>query len=167
MTNSNSYLRLKDYMQHLATQHTAIQAFAGYSNRDLLTQVASRDGIASPYLALFDYKLSLFGPEQRTVATRKLGFAIMLNQVNTNDFQAQYTAIDQAETIALQIIARIRYDNNQKNHFLWNAFIKESVKINPVELSANSYGVEVFIHFKNPQALSLQPDNWKDVDTVC
>lgn len=163
----NSYLKIKDYFKKIVTNHTQLQTFSGYFNRDLQNQLASYDGITSPYLALFKYELGLDGPKQNTVAVRKVAFAIMLDNVTPDDFEAQYNAIDKAEKLALSVLARMQMDNNDKNHLLYNTFLKDSVRILPVELSNSSFGVEVYFNLKNKQSLTVNVNDWNDVDGVC
>ncbi len=164
---NNSYIKIKDYFRNLVDNHKQINAFSGYFNRDLQNQEASYDGIASPYLALFKYQLGLEGQKQNTVAVRKVAFAVMFNNVPADDFEAQYTAIDNAEQLALSVLARMQFDNNDKTHLLYNTFIKESVRILPVELSNTAFGVEVHFNLKNPQKLTVNIEDWEDIDKIC
>lgn len=164
---NNSYLKIKDYFETLVSKHKHINEFVGYFSRDLHSKSARRKGIASPYLALFKYEIGFDGPEQNTIAVRKLGFALMLNTVAPDDFNKQYEAIDTAEQLALSVLARIQLDNNNRKHFLYNSLIKDSIRILPVELSAQSFGVEVYFNLKNPQNLVVNTDDWEDIDRVC
>ncbi len=164
---NNGYLEIKDYFQQIVAKNKKINEFVGYFTRDLHHKQAAFTGLPSPYLALFKYKLGLDGGPQNTVAVREVGFAVMRTDVADDDFEEQYKAIDECEQMALQILARIRYDNNNREHFLYNSFMKDSVRILPVELRSQSYGVEVFFSFKNPQKLVVAPDEWEDIDSVC
>lgn len=164
---NNSYFKIKEYFKNIVENHTEIQAFSGYFNRDLQHQESSYDGINSPYLALFKYELGLEGPKQNTIAVRKVAFALMLNNIPADDFDAQYTAIDKAEQLALQVLARVQLDNNNKKHLLYNTFLKESVRILPVELSNTAFGVEVYFNLKNPQQLTVDVTKWNDIDKIC
>lgn len=98
---------------------------------------------------------------------RKLGFAIIYNEVKPDDYEAQYAAIDAAETLALKVIAHVRYDNRTKDHFLLNSLQKDSINLEPVELSRSDFGAEVTFDIKNSQSLKLDPDDWKDITTIC
>lgn len=164
---SNSYLKLKKYFENLVKNHVHIHTFCGYFNRELNVKLARYEGIPHPYLALFDYKLGLDGSKQNTVALRSFAFAIMLNGVDSDNFESQYQAIDTAERLALSVLARVQLDNNNKSHFLFNTFLKDKVRILPVELSNESFGVEVFLGLKNPQNLTVDPDDWLDLSSVC
>ncbi len=167
MDHTNSYIRMKEYFANLVEQHTSIKEFIGYFSRELSIKDARRDGIASPYLALFKYEMGFEGQQMNSTAVRKLGFAVMFNGIASDKYEEQYNAIDKAEQLALSVLARINFNSNDRNHFLYNAFIKESVKILPVELSTRSFGVEVYFSLKNPQSLKLNPKDYEDIEAVC
>jgi len=163
---TNSYFKLKDYFENLTKSSQFIKSFAGYFRRELLNKEAS-DDLDAPYLTIFGYSLGLSGPEQNTISVRKIRIGIMYNNVPEDDFEAQYRAIDNAESHLLKILARIRWDSSQENHFLYNSFIKDSVEISPVELTLNSFGSECYLELKNSQSLKLEADDWKDIDSIC
>lgn len=163
----NSYLQVKDYFENLVQQSNFLNDFVGFFEREWATKTASVKGLKSPCLALFKYNLGFDGPEQNTIAVRKTGFAIMFNDIKAGDYQAQYQAIHDAEALAVKVLSRIRHDNYDDSHFLYNAFLKDSVDISPVELSGNSFGVDVLFNFKNKQKLIVQVEDWKDIPHVC
>ena len=165
---ANSYKKMKDYFENLVEQSNFLNDFVGFFQREWANRTAAyTNELASPNLTLFKYKLGFDGPEENTIAVRQIGFAIMFTKVNNDDFEAQYNAIDLAEQLALKVISRIKYDNHNENHFLYNSFIKDSVEISPVELSASDFGVEVFFNLRNKQLLKVDPTDWKDIDQVC
>ena len=163
----NSYIKTKDYFENLVNQSNFINDFVGFFQREWADRTASVKGLNSPTLALFKYDLGFEGPEQNTIAVRKIGFAVMFNNIKAGDLDAQYTAIHDAEQLALKILARIRHDNYEKEHFMYNSFIKESVEINPVELSGNEFGVDVLFSMKNIQKLFVIQEDWKDFPHEC
>lgn len=163
----NSYLEIKQYFENLVEQSNFLFDFVGFFQREWANRTASVKGLQTPSLTLFKYQLGFDGPEENTVAVRQIGFAVMYNDIKADDFEAQYNAISNAEKLALKVLARIRFDHYKNDHFLFNSFIKESVEINPVELSANDFGVEVFFSLKNKQLLKIEPSDWKDIDTIC
>lgn len=167
MTNQTSYLQLKNYFRNLQEQSNFLKTFVGFSEREWNTMKARRLGIEAPVLALFRYELGFESPEVKALAVRKIGFAIMLKVAKPDDFEGQTVAIDTAEQLALKLLSRINYDSNLRDHFLWNSFLKASVQINPVELSANDFGVEVFFNIKNPQSLKVDLADWKDITSIC
>ncbi|HAD79021.1 MAG TPA: hypothetical protein DCF99_05955, partial [Flavobacteriaceae bacterium] len=120
-----------------------------------------------PNLTLFKYKLGFDGPEENTIAVRQIGFAIMFTKVKKDDFEAQYDTIDIAEQMAIKVMSRVKFDNHNESHFLYNSLIKDSIEISPVELSASDFGVEVFFNLRNKQLLRVDPADWKDIEKVC
>ncbi|MDR2205750.1 MAG: hypothetical protein LBE36_06320 [Flavobacteriaceae bacterium] len=167
MTKQNSYLKIKNYFENIVHQSNFLNEFIGFFEREWTTKKASFAGIKSPVLALFRYELGFDSPNENALAVRKVAFAIMLKTEKPDDFSAQYSAIDVAEKLALKVLSRINFDSNTQDHFLWNSFLKDSVVINPVELSANDFGVEVFFNLKNKQLLKVNIEDWQDIDSVC
>jgi hypothetical protein len=163
----SSYYNIKAYFEALCEKSNFLKGFAGFFERELKTKLHAYNSLQGPYLALFKYEMALEGPELNTQAVRHLGFAIMFNDVPADDYEAQYHAINKAESLALKVLARMSYDNNLKTHWLYNALLKDSIEINPVELSANEFGVEVQLSIKNPQALKIEKCDWKDIQTAC
>ena len=163
---NNSYLKMKDYFENLTKQSNFLNSFVGYFQRELITK-DSNDQLDEPYLAIFGYSLGLSGPEQNTISVRKIRFAIMYNNVAEDDFIKQYEAVDNAEKLSLKVLARIRWDASKEDHFLYNAFMKESVQIEPTEINLKSFGAECYLELKNSQSLKLEADDWKDIDNIC
>lgn len=84
----------------------------------------------------------------------------------SDDFTGQTAAIDKAEEIALKVLSRISFDSNTIGSLIYNSFLKGSVEITPVELSANDFGVEVFFDLKSPQSLSIELQDWDDFTKI-
>ncbi|ANF51763.1 hypothetical protein A0O34_15165 [Chryseobacterium glaciei] len=163
----NSYIEVKNYFENLSVQANFINDFVGFFQREWANRTASVKGLKTPALALFKYDLGFDGPDQNTVAVRKLGFAIMFNNIKPDDLEGQYIAIHDAEQLALKVLGRIRYDSNTPDHPLFNSFLKDSVEINPVELSGGEVGVDVLFNFKNKQLLKVDPEDWEDIENIC
>lgn len=163
---NNSYLKMKDYFEDLVSKSVDVKSFAGYFQRELLNKM-QKDEFESPYLALFDYELTFSGPEQNTISTRKIGFAVMYNNVSDDDIELQYQRIDDAEQIIKEFMARIKIESADENHFLYKAFKKEGAIITPVELENNGFGSEVYLEFNNNQALKAHADKWTDNFLKC
>ena len=163
---NNSYLKMKDYFEDLVSKSVYVKSFAGYFRRELLNKMEKSD-FESPYLALFDYELTFSGPEQNTISTRKIGFAVMYSNVSDDDLELQYQRIDDAEQIIKEFMARIKVESADENHFLYNAFKKEGAIITPVELENNGFGSEVYLEFNNNQALKAHADKWTDNFLKC
>lgn len=162
-----SYLQIKNYFGNIVDQAKFLNDFVGFFQREWANRTASVKGLKSPTLALFKYELGFDGPDQNTVAVRKIGFAIMFNNIKPDDLEAQYIAIDGAEQLAKKVLSRIRHDSNTPENPLFNSFLKDSVEINPVELSGGEVGVDVLFNLKNKQILKVDPDDWNDNLNVC
>lgn len=165
----NSYLQTKNYFKDIVEKSEFLNDFVGFFEREWTNRTAAVKNkiLQSPTLALFRYELGFDGPDHNTIAVRKIGFAIMINKVKQDDFEAQYTAIHNAEQLALKVLARIRLDSMTSTHWLYDSFLKESVEIKPVELSASEYGVDVLFNIKNKQSLKVDSTDWKDINEVC
>ena len=162
------YYQLKQYFAHLATENKALQAHTGYFAREIAQRSASYAGIPSPFLSIYDYSVGLEGEELSSLGQRQICFAVLFSDTPADDLEAQQQAIDQAEQIALQLLARIRWDSHQKRHFLYASFQKELTRIAPIEEpQAQLYGVEVELHLKTPCPLSVNPDHWHDRFLSC
>ncbi|MGD1319518.1 hypothetical protein [Chryseobacterium sp. 2R14A] len=161
-----SYLSFKNYLKDLSKKSVDIKSFAGYFRRELLYKM-QKDDFESPYLAMFDYELTFSGPEQNTISTRKIGFAVMYSNVSDDDLELQYQRIDDAEQIIKEFMARIKLDCADEKHFLYRAFKKEGAIVTPVELEDNSFGSEVTLEFNNNQSLKAHADKWTDNFLKC
>lgn len=167
MKNQNSYLGFKNYFEQIVAQSTFLKGFVGFSEREWNSKKSRMAGLATPTLALFHYQNSFDAPETKASSICKVGFAIMLSVKKPDDFAAQYEAIDTAEQHALKVISRITHDSSLPQHFLYNTIVKSSIVINPVELSGNDFGVEVFLNFKIPQSFKVNQNDWKDELLIC
>ena len=157
---------MKNYFEDLVSKSVDVKSFVGYFQRELIDK-ESGDELESPYLALFGYELGLSGPEQNTISVRKMNFAVMYKNVPPDDKELQYKAIDDAEAIILDFLARIRMDATKEGHLLYRSFQKENTNITPVELSLDAFGSEVTIEFKNNQSLKMNPNKWTDNPAIC
>ena len=163
----NSYLQIKNYFENLVQQSNFLNDFVGFFSREWAEKKNTVKGLQEPVLSLWKYELGFDGPENNTIAVRKIGFAIMYNEVKADDLEAQYNAIHNAEALAIKVLSRIRHDNYDTSHFLYNSFMKESVEVSPVELSGNEFGVEVTFNLKNKQLLQVHVEDWKDIPHEC
>lgn len=163
----NSYLQIKNYFENLVNQSNFLNDFVGFFAREWAIKKNRLNGLSSPILALFKYELGFDGPDNNTVAVRKIGFAILFNNLASDDIEAQYTSIHNAEALAIKVLSRIRHDSYDSSHFLYNSFIKESVDIQSLELSGNEFGVEVTFNLRNKQLLLVHQEDWKDILHEC
>lgn len=97
-----------------------------------------------------------------------MNFGILIGDVEPGDYEKQYETIDSAEKLAKKIIARMNFDSNKQDHFLYGALIKNSVEIRPIELEGvGLFGTEVSFKLKNFQSFKLLTEDWKDVEKIC
>lgn len=164
---TNSYLQMKNYFHFLVEKSNFLNDYVGFFSREYAEKEASHKGLNDPLLALFRYELGFDSPGENALAVRKIGFSIQYNDVPKDDLELQYIAINNAEDLALKVLARIRLDNYNRDHFLYNAFIQDSVQILPLELSLNNFGVDVFFNLKNKQSMKVDVNDWKDLEKVC
>lgn len=158
----NDYNILRGYFQHIAENSKWIKDFAGFMERELREKTNSFSGIPSPFLHLWKYEKGYLGDFQPTIAVINCGYVIMRNDVDINDFEAIYTAVDECETIAHHVNSRIRRDSNDPKHFLFNSYMKDRTRVEPVYMDEVGYGVEVQVYFKNPQPIQFEPTEWLD-----
>ncbi len=165
-----TYQKLADYMKALADNHTAINSFISYSEKELATEMRKRQALTYPALVLFGYSGKLDGNKQRTFAERSIAFAIVSKVNKRDDFQAQYQAINDAEQIGLSILSRINYDSKQPvMEWLYNAFDKNSVRFSEItgRETDNLFGMEFHFELKNKEPLIIDAADWADIDTTC
>lgn len=162
-----SYLMLKNYFENLCSNAKFLNSFVGYFSREFADKINTVEGLQDPSLVLFKYNLNFEGEEQNSLAIRPVGFGILFNNIASDDLEAQYNAIDVAEALAIKVLSRIRHDSFDQSHILYNSFIKNSVNIEPLELSANCFGVEVTLSLKNKQLLQVHQEDWEDIPHEC
>ena len=164
----NSYNQIRNYFKNLVEQSKFLNGYSGFFQRELVGKMTNyTTPLQAPYLALFEYNLGFDGPDNNTIAVRKIGMALMYNKIKADDQEQQYNAIHNAEQLAGKLISRVRFDSNNPDHFLYNSFLKDSVEISAVELSATDFGVEIFFSLKNKQLLIMHTEDWKDIPHVC
>lgn len=165
-----NYNIVKDYFESLATKHTTLQSFVGYSAEELATELAKVKGLASPTLVLFNYKGKLDGNQQRTFANRTISFAILIQVKKLDDFAKQYQAIADAEGLGLSVLSRINYDS-KKGEIEWLSqnFIKDSVRFNEIKYKSQGglFGMEFNFDLKTLEPLSIVAADWSDIEEVC
>jgi hypothetical protein len=159
-----------DYFKDLVTQHKIIKSFVGYSAEELATEMAKIKGIPDPILVLYNYEGKLDGNNQRTFANRTISFAILKQVKKVDDFTAQYQAIADCEELGLSVLSRVNYDSKGKKvEWLYNNFIKDSVRFNEVKYKSSEglFGMEFSFDLKTLEPLSIVADDWEDITELC
>jgi hypothetical protein len=165
-----SYLKIDEYFQDIANKHIAIQDYCGTSVNELANKIGSHEGLKSPLLILFNIQSKLTGNQQRTMNNRTISFTVAFAGVDPNDYQAQKRAIDDAEYIGLQVIARINIDSKGKKvDWLYNNFDPSTVHFNELEADTveGLFGMEFHFDLKNSEPLLVDPDKWTDGADYC
>jgi hypothetical protein len=104
----------------------------------------------------------------QSVNDRSFAFTVFYNPENGN-YDEQNQMLDASEAMGFKIIARMRYDATQKNHFLFNRFKAETVKTQKIGPLFNEqlYGYRFTGEITGPQPVILDADDWLDIDAVC
>ena len=165
-----NYNIVKEYFNYLATNHKNINSFVGYSAEELATELRKIKGLPDPILVLYNYEGKLDGNNQRTFANRTISFAILKQVEKVDDFTVQYQAIADCEELGLSVLSRIHYDSKGKKiEWLYNNFIKDSVRFNEVKYKSSEglFGMEFSFDLKTLEPLSIVADDWEDIESVC
>lgn len=128
-----------------------------------------RSGADFPCLVAESHE-SDFGDSKpnQTVQNRFFAFTVFYNPEKGN-FTEQNEMLDASEKMGLKIIARMKYDSNKPDHFLFNRFKAESVKNHKVGPLFNEqlYGYRFTGEILATQPLVINADDWEDIDSVC
>ncbi|MDK7374517.1 hypothetical protein QP519_03065 [Weeksella virosa] len=161
MINKSYYKPLEDYFEQLANSSKFIGNFVPMSE-GAMDDVLAKSTVKFPLLCLVDYEGKLNQNKQRTIATRTVTFAVLFS-CNTDDLHGQRQRVHDAESVGLNILAKIEYDACSGNvPFLKNAFKKETVHFRNVEYMehANLYGEEFSFDLEIKNPLNYSVDFW-------
>lgn len=165
-----SYKKIDEYFQDVAVKNVDILDYCGTSINELANKIGSHNGILSPILILFNIQNKLSGNQQRTLNNRTISFTIAFAGVDPNDYVAQVKAVDDAETIGLQVLSRINIDSKGKKvDWLYNNFDPNTVHFMEfeAETAEGLFGCEFHFDLKNPEPLLVDPEKWSDGDDYC
>ena len=165
-----SYTTLDNFFRELAQKHVDINDYCGTSAEELAQKITSVNGVVSPILVFFNYSGKLYGTQQRTFNNRLVSFAIMFTGIKTDEFPEQRTAVNAAERIGLEILARINIQSKMPNiGWLYNNFDKELVTYDEIENEGEDeyYGMEFHFQLKNHEPLTVDKTKWSDGDIFC
>lgn len=165
-----NYNIVKEYFNELATNQKNINSFVGYSAEELATELGKLKGLPSPILVLYNYEGKLDGNNQRTFANRTISFAVLKQIKKLDDYTAQYKAIADCEELGLSVLSRINYDSKGKKiEWLYNNFIKDSVRFNEVRYKSSEglFGMEFTFDLKTLEPLSIIAEDWEDITEPC
>jgi len=165
-----SYKKIDEYFKDIAVKNLDIQDYCGTSLNELADKIGQHSGMLSPILILFNIQNKLTGNQQRTLNNRTISFTVAFAGVDPNDYPAQVKAVDDAETIGLQILSRINIDSKGKKvEWLYNNFDPNTVHFMEfeAETAEGLFGCEFHFDLKNPEPLLVDPAKWTDGDEYC
>lgn len=165
-----SYIAVDTLLKDFAQKHVGINSYCGTSLQELHEMIISSIGFQAPILVFFNYTSRLSGTDQRTFNTRTVSFSILYNQISIDDYQAQREAVNNAEAIGLDIMARINiYSKMQESGWLYNNFDKNTVRYNEIDNAEISghYGMEFHFEIKTVQPLTVNKAKWSDGNIFC
>ena len=130
---------------------------------------AFRSGISFPAMAVESADLD--GGDSaptNSVIGRAFFFTVYMNPKKT-DYDGQDAAIDLCEKIGWKIIARMRKDSFDSDHFLYDKFKVSSVsaiKVGPL-FTQHLYGYRFGGIISGEESLKVDPADWDDIDSIC
>lgn len=156
MQNLNS--QLKDFPDNSFFRMDIDEIFDGF-----------RAGINFPAMSIESPEGDTKGSQvSASVISRTFAFTILQNPEKTN-YAEQNQMLDQCERIGLKILSRLRYDNTQMNNVLHQKVDLTGfswVKVGPI-FDEELYGYRFTVHLTGNESLKLDPDDWKDIDSIC
>ncbi|MAF36840.1 hypothetical protein CL622_07015 [archaeon] len=162
-----THLEYINYMQSLADNLNGLNDFF----RIDLTEIRQgfRSGVQMPCMALESYEGDFSQSSiQQSVNIRTWAFTIFDNPAN-RDFNDQNQKLSGVEQLGLKILARMRKDSLTPGHILHNLFYVEDCrysKVGPL-FTEKLYGYRFVGQFLMHQPLTVNPEDWQDIDTVC
>lgn len=162
------FTTINTYFAYLVCATPHIKKFISISDRELLSTLAKTTKEDDPFLVFFGYEAKLAGNNQRTIGTRTISFSILFRVTDSNDFAGQYTKINQAENIGLQVLSRINQDSKPGSGVNWlvNAFQKDSVRFSEAvyETASGLFGCEFHFDLEIKNPLIADSGFWLDKD---
>ena len=128
---------------------------------------AFRSGINFPAMTVESPDIEADGSINNSVIGRVFAFTVYVNPTQ-GDFDGQNSKLDQAERIGWKLIARMRHDARDPNHFLYNKFQVNEVratKVGPI-FTEQLHGYRFTGTIKGTESLKVDPADWSD-NPVC
>lgn len=128
-----------------------------------------RSGITFPAMAVESPDLD--GQDSditNSVIGRAFFFTVYMDP-KKNDYDDQDTAIDLCEKIGWKLIARMRKDATDPNHFLYDKFkvsTVSAIKVGPL-FTQHLYGYRFGGLISGNESLKVDPADWDDIDSIC
>lgn len=150
------------YFNDLATQHLQLQDFYRFDLDEARTQL--RSGLKLPCLMLESHSSDLETQTNQvtTFNNRTISF-LVLDRAAQRDHDKINDIRDTAESIILDIISRMKRDNKDRAHWLYNLFDVNSVVIDPGgPIFMDLYGYNVRLTLKNKETMVYDQTKWAD-----
>jgi hypothetical protein len=151
--------------EHLAAiRHTAsdphfFRATEQTSYNDLLNSISSAHGVILIAIDDMNARLSFSAPDS-LIEFPKYTFLI-LRETNSDDIDSLFAAQSECRQIALQIIARMKFDSLRYSDNGMNNLDENSFQISGAgPVSDNFYGVELSFSFNNGIDYHVNADFW-------
>ncbi len=158
---------LVSYLETLCIQYKDTLDFYRMDITEI--QGKMRSGIEYPCMAMESHEIDFSGSKPfNSIINKTFAFSI-LHHPEKKNYDQQNDYLDRCEKIGLDIISRIRYDEKKANHFLNKTLEYDSIragKVGPI-YSDHLYGYRFEITLKLKSNLKIDPNHWKDIDTVC
>lgn len=151
-----------EYFNNLATQHVDVKGFIRFDLDEARSQL--RTGIALPALFLESHSSDLESQTSQvtTFNNRTVSFLI-LDRAGPRDHDKINDIRTMAEAVILDIISRMKRDNKDRNHWLFQLFDVNSVVIDPGgPIFQDLYGYNVRLTIKNKEPMVYNPLKWID-----
>lgn len=130
---------------------------------------AFRSGITFPAMAVESPDGDLEDTSNNnSVLGKDFAFTVYKKPTSGN-YEEQNQFLDDCETIGLKIIARMRYDAMDNDHFLYNRFDPSTVnyiKVGPI-FNENLFGYRFTGKIKGSKSLQINPEDWSDLNSPC
>ena len=158
---------LVDYFKSLAENLIGIEDFHRMNLVEI--QGSFRSSASFPCLVLESHDADWGDSNlQQSIKDRNIAFTVMTKPEKAN-FEDQDTKLTESEILGDKILARMRHDANNPNHFLYNHFKIENVKSSKVGplFSERLFGYRNVCSINAPKKLILDPADWQDIETTC
>jgi hypothetical protein len=164
-TRNITHNKIIAYFKDLAAQHKQLNGFYRFDLDEARSSL--RTGIALPALFLESHSADLESQTNQvtTFNNRTISF-LVLDRSKARDFDKVNDIRDTAESVILDIIARMKRDSKDRDHWLYNLFDVNSVVMDPGgPIFMDLYGINCRLLLKNKETMVYNPEVWNDGDS--
>lgn len=130
---------------------------------------AFRSGITFPAMVVESPEGDLNGSSIHNSVIQRTGAFTVYKKPTKGNFQQQNEYLDDCEKLGLKIVARMRLDNANPDHAMYQRFDIPGIswiKVGPI-FNENLYGYRFTYPIKGSEPLTVNPADWQDLDSVC